>query len=187
MYDLSPEEFEHFVAAVWDARGFDTEVTQLSNDAGKDAIARKDGRRIGIQAKRYQQSNRVTGPEIQQYGSMLHDEAIDHVVIVTSSTFTNAAYRRAQEIDLDLVDGERLLTLADKYRDDLDPKSVEETPESTSSSDENGASGINLLTLPFKLIGIYLVVMLKFLKGYLKLVLWFFLLPIKLLKSVASD
>lgn len=187
MYDLSPEEFEHFVAAVWDARGYDTELTQLSNDGGKDAIARKKGRRIGIQAKRYQQSNRVTGPEIQQYGAMLHDEAIDEVVIVTSSTFTNAAYRRAQEINIDLVDGERLLTLADKYRDEMESKSVEKTSKSNPSSGESGGMETNLLTLPFKLIGVYLAVMLKFMKWYLKFMIGLLLLPVKLLKAVVGD
>lgn len=48
MMSLSPEEIEHFVADVWEVRGFETEVTQVSNDAGTDVVANRDGRRVAI-------------------------------------------------------------------------------------------------------------------------------------------
>lgn len=169
MLSLSPDEFEEFVADVWAARGYDTTVTQSSNDAGKDVIAKKDGRRVGIQVKRYRSTNRIGGPEIQQYGSLLHDEAIDEVGVVTSSTFTNAAYRRAQEIGIELVDGERLLTLADQYKGRSQTKSGNsESKPSTSSSTSNPAS---LLFLPLQFAAAVMTFTLKFAVWTMSLVL----------------
>lgn len=186
MLELSPDEFEEFVADVWAARGYETVVTQSSNDAGKDVVAKQNGRQVGIQAKRYRPSNRMGGPEIQQYGSLLHDETIDEVVIVTSSTFTNAAYRRAQEIGVELVDGERLLTLADRYQGEGTATGSSSTSSSGggsgSSSSQSGL--VALFALPFQLAFAFTVYALKvtvwFTSVALKLTVAYFVLILKL-------
>lgn len=174
MLDLTPIEFEEFVAAVWNARGFDTTVTQGSNDAGVDVIAKEDGGRIGIQAKRYRKSNRVGGPEVQQYSSLLHDETVDDVVVVTSSTFTNAAYRRAQETGVELVDGDRLLSLADQYRG---KGKTESSNESKSSSSSGMHPLVQLLVLPLQLSVTLMVISLKLTMGLFILFLKIFAAP----------
>ena len=187
MLSLSPDDFEEFVAEVWEARGFETRVTQSSKDAGKDVIAKKNGKRVAIQAKRYQPSNRVTSPEIQQYGSLLHDEAIDEVVIVTSSTFTNDAYRRAQEIGLDLIDGERLLTFGDKYQPSSNGSSGDRDTDSSKESKESIGATVNLLALPFKIIIAYFAIMTKFIIWYFKLMIGIILWPIKVLSDSSEE
>ena len=191
MMSLSPEEFEHFVADVWEARGFETEVTQVSNDAGTDVVAKRDGRRVAIQAKRYQRSNRVSGPEVQQYGSILHDETIDDVVIATSGTFTNAAYRRAQEIGVDLVDGERLLTLADRYSGSKQPETSTKSSDPPIKSESSSSSGSGIFDL---LIGFPIQLMIMGTKLAIsitiagtKLAIWMTLLPFKLLFGSNDD
>jgi hypothetical protein len=117
MRELDPEEFEHYVADLWAAQGWEVEVVQLSNDGGRDVVAKRDGERRVIQAKRYAESNYVGSEDIQQYSALLHDETVDSVSIVTTGRFTNSAYRRAQEMtaDMDLIDGDRLEDLADRY------------------------------------------------------------------------
>lgn len=89
----------------------------------------------------------MSGPEVQQYGSILHDETIDDVVIATSSTFTNAAYRPAQEIGVDLVDGERLLTLADRYSGSTHPETSSKSSDSSIKSESSSSSGAGIFEL----------------------------------------
>lgn len=130
MADMDPEEFESFVAAIWEARGYDTDTIQLSRDRGQDVVATRDGKRHVLQAKRHSSSNRVGGPDIQQYASILHDETVDGVTIVTSSSFTKPAYQRAAEMGVDLVEGRRLMDYADSYREQYKPGDGERPSES---------------------------------------------------------
>lgn len=114
-----PYEFEHFVADVWEAQGWTTDVRQASGDAGIDIVARRsapvDETHV-IQAKRYTGDNKVGGPEIQQYAALRQQVPdADAVVVVTSTGFTRAARDRARELNVKLVDGPALRELADRH------------------------------------------------------------------------
>lgn len=106
---LNPEEFESFVASVWSAMGWSTEVTQLSKDQGIDIVANKSGvvsEKVVIQAKRYNKCNKVGRPEIQQYNTLQQQVPdADSVIVVTSSDFTSEAISLAQELNLKTVHG----------------------------------------------------------------------------------
>lgn len=108
-------DFEHFVADLWSRMGWSTKVSQASVDAGIDVIASKDApypQKQLIQAKRYKSTNSVGGPDIQQYASLKHQEdSVDSVVVVTTSSFTNYAEERAEELNVKLVDGDDLVSL----------------------------------------------------------------------------
>lgn len=114
---LSGYGFEKFVAELWQRRGWDTTVTAGSNDKGIDIIATQNTpyhEKELIQAKRYHESNRVGGPEVQQYASLRHQEDnVDKVVVVTTSSFTDSAISIAKKANLKLVDAAGLAQLVD--------------------------------------------------------------------------
>lgn len=102
-------EFEHLVADVWQKKGWDTTVTQGSNDAGIDIIAEKDDlyhKKILIQAKRYSKGNNVGSQQVQQYYSLKDQEDnVDEVLIVTTSDFTDPARELAEKLNVKLING----------------------------------------------------------------------------------
>lgn len=101
--------FEEFIAKLWNRYGWETEVTAGSNDRGIDVIAEKHRpfeQKHLIQVKRWGSGNKVGGPEIQQYSSLLRrGEGIDAVVVVTTSSFSHQAKELASDLNVKLVDG----------------------------------------------------------------------------------
>lgn len=116
--EYDPYEFEHFVASVWGAQGWQTDVRQQSNDAGIDIVAIRDApveETHIIQVKRYTEANKVGGPEIQQYAALRQQvPEADAVIVVTSTGFTKAAKQRSRELNVKLVDGEDLIQMAER-------------------------------------------------------------------------
>lgn len=113
--DMDPYDFEHFVAELWEAEGWQTEVSQASNDKGVDIVAsRSDGlvdQKVAMQVKRYAEDNRIGRPDMQQYLSLKHQQTdIDAVVVVTTSSFNSNAEEYAAEQNMKLVDGQDLVS-----------------------------------------------------------------------------
>jgi len=149
MQQIDPYEFENFVAEVWDGRGWETEVSQGSNDMGVDVVAKKsDGlmeQKAVIQAKRYADGNKVGRPKIQQYHALKQQDAdADAAVVVTTSEFTRGAEEWAEEHNVKLIDGDQLVEIvADQGRYDLIDEyapSADELQEPTSSPSESTTS-----------------------------------------------
>lgn len=111
--NLDPYEFEHFVADLFEAQGWQTQVTPEENDRGVDIEAWKhDGlfeEKIAIQAKCYSKSNWVGRPEVQRYLALREqDPDVDAVVVVTTGWFSNAAREWSDELNIKLIDVDRL-------------------------------------------------------------------------------
>lgn len=114
---LDPYEFEHLVADLWEYIGWNTTVTNESQDGGVDIIARKDlpfPQKQLIQAKRYSQQNKVRREDVQQYSSLYlnrsseRDVGADVVAIVTTGNLTQPAREKAPELDVRIVTGDDL-------------------------------------------------------------------------------
>lgn len=115
LVSMDPYRFEQFVADLWERRGWRTEVSSESRDAGIDITARKynpfEQTQI-LQAKRYTSGNKVNSSEVQQYASLRQQVPdADSVIIVTTSEFTRDAQERASELNVKLVGGEELVQL----------------------------------------------------------------------------
>lgn len=110
---VDPYEFEQLVAALWDELGYQTTVTQSSKDKGVDVVARQSTpveQTVVIQAKRYGPNTKVGREEVQQYASLHRQEPdADLVVVVTTGAFTGPAMEAAGDLDVKLVDGDRLV------------------------------------------------------------------------------
>lgn len=115
-------EFEHFVADLWERRGWQTFVSQESSDRGVDitAVRSDDGfqTKAVIQAKRFQSDNRVGSPQIQQYASLREQEDADLGVVVTTSSFTDQAESLADDLNLKLVDINDLASVIEEQQSD---------------------------------------------------------------------
>lgn len=120
-------KFEKLVSDVWQEMGFETRVTQSSNDRGVDVIAEKDRpyhQKKIIQAKRYSEGNKVGSEEVQRYDSLRRQEDnVDEVIIVTTSSFTRPAERTADDLNVKPVDGHSFLEL---YQENMEKQEAEE-------------------------------------------------------------
>lgn len=146
LQEMDEYEFEYFVANLWEEMGWKTEVSQASVDAGIDVIATKDTpyrQKKVIQAKRYADSTTVGGPDIQQYASLKQQVPnADSVVIATTSSFTNSAESRANELNVKLVDGDDLVTMIedlDAY--DIVDEYLDITRKKTKQVSDHGKEG----------------------------------------------
>lgn len=142
---MDPYEFEHFVADLWDAQGWDTSVSQSSVDQGVDIIATKENpfpQKQVIQAKRYAENNTIGSPKVQQYSSLRQQEqGADVAVVVTTSGFSRQAEELAQDLNVELVDANGIYQLLNETgRFDLVSSYAPNSTESAAESSKNPES-----------------------------------------------
>ncbi|QKQ98080.1 hypothetical protein GKQ38_00890 [Candidatus Nanohaloarchaea archaeon] len=118
--EIDPYDFEEFVAKVWRGRGYEAEVTQGSQDRGIDVVAEKSepyNEKELIQVKRKGEGNKVSAPTVRKCSGLKNKNGVDKVLVVTSTDFTAQAKEEAEDYNLKLVDGRKLLEL---YEDNVE-------------------------------------------------------------------
>ena len=149
LQNTDPYEFEEFVADLWEDRGWETEVSQSSNDLGVDVIAEKsDGivaQKQVIQVKRYNSTNKIGRPEVQKYHALKEqDTSADAAVIVTTSEFTTTAEEWAEDNNVKLIDGADLVDLIhDRKRYDLVDKYAPTIESRDASAGKDGGVSVD--------------------------------------------
>lgn len=144
LQQMNEYRFEYLVADLWEEWGWQTIVTQRSNDGGVDVVAESrvpSPQKWLIQAKCY--SSSLSAPELREYaGLLLRNDDADRVVVVSTAGFTRPARKDSENYDrLQLIGGDTLVGEIDKRDsygildgyDDLQPEPVVETipdPES---------------------------------------------------------
>jgi HJR/Mrr/RecB family endonuclease len=102
--ELSGVEFETYVARVLKECGYeDIRGTPASGDQGADLIAKKDGRTIAIQVKRYE--GPVGNKAVQEVVAAVSFYGAQEGWVITNATFTQAANALAQKNNVKLIDG----------------------------------------------------------------------------------
>ncbi|WP_192918508.1 restriction endonuclease [Salinigranum salinum] len=105
-------EFEKAVADLFEQRGWETTVTNKSQDRGIDIIAERTDpfiEKMVIQAKKYALDNKIGSPDVQQYNSLRSQvDGTDKVIIVTTSSFTKQAKSVANDLNVKLIEGTTL-------------------------------------------------------------------------------
>jgi restriction system protein len=91
--DMSPQEFEHYCAAVLREMKWKARVTQASGDQGVDIVAEKRGMRIVIQCKKY--SKPVGNRAVQEIVAAIAHEGARRGVVVATADYTPAAVKLA--------------------------------------------------------------------------------------------
>jgi hypothetical protein len=110
---LSPVEFEHAIAQLLPHLGFgDVRRVGGANDRGIDIVCRDaDGSLVVGQCKRYDPSRRVGALAVQHLSAMAFQRRAHRGIFVTTAAYTASARRQADEFDIELIDGLRLVKL----------------------------------------------------------------------------
>ena len=122
--NLSPYEFEHFVAKLLREIGYSTKVTQKTGDYGVDIIAKKNSDTVAVQCKRFQEGNLVSNRDIQRILGARHIVNANKCLFVTTSKFTKQAIQQAKGCPIELWDKEILHNFVKKYLLDLEIKEI---------------------------------------------------------------
>lgn len=86
--ELSPEEFEHYVAAEFTAAGYKTDVTKYSGDGGIDIIMYRENKTYGVQCKMLSPDRFVDTADILCFLGALVNMRADGGFFVTTGKFT---------------------------------------------------------------------------------------------------
>ena len=105
---FTPDEFEYFIAYLFQEKGFDVEVTPQSNDYGVDVIAEDEESKIAIQVKRKKPGNTVGSKTVRETLGSMHKQNADKSILVTTSSFTNPAKEQSRDSPIQLWDREIL-------------------------------------------------------------------------------
>jgi Predicted endonuclease distantly related to archaeal Holliday junction resolvase and Mrr-like restriction enzymes len=124
--EVSPYEFEEFVAELWGAIGWDATVTSGSADGNIDVIAEHDmatgeGRknREMIQVKQKSKGNKVGVKTVRATRGSERVNPRDRLVIVTTGTFTSVARDAAEKNDVELIDKNKLEEMIREHKGDI--------------------------------------------------------------------
>jgi len=115
--DLTPGDFEQFVADVFAAAGWTGVELTVPNkeyehgDGGVDIFAKREGRRFAIEVKQRNPATTVGITALNQLvtGARLAD--VSHLILVTNAYFTSEVRVRALKLGVELVDRDRLESL----------------------------------------------------------------------------
>lgn len=113
-YKQRPQDFERFVAELYEYFGYHTEVTPAARDAGKDVIMTKGLKRYVVEVKLYGSNNKITRPQVQKLHAAMHDTKSHGAIFVTTSSFSRDAIAYAERNGIELVDGLQLVELIQK-------------------------------------------------------------------------
>jgi hypothetical protein len=116
---LDPIEFENLVKALLIKMGFNATTTKASGDGGIDIIAINEQPIIGgkylIQCKKYAIGNNVGEPVIRELYGVMHAENANKGILISTSDFSKQAITFAQDKAIELINGNSLMTLFNKY------------------------------------------------------------------------
>jgi hypothetical protein len=101
---MDPQPFECAIAELFRRLGYEVVQTPFSNDGGKDAIAKKAGKKYLIECKRYAPNNSIGRRDVQVFVAAMQDEKADGGFYVNTGIFTRTATEYAAKNRIDLYD-----------------------------------------------------------------------------------
>lgn len=103
---INPYEYEHLIANAMRAMNWKATVTQGSGDGGVDVIAKKNGKTLVIQCKKY--SNNVGYDAVKEAFTGRAYYNADFAAVVTNSAYTRAAIEKGGKLGVQLITHENL-------------------------------------------------------------------------------
>ena len=100
--EFTPFGFERFISQLFGEMGYEVWPTRRTGDYGVDIIAKKEGIKIGIQAKRFERRNLVGAPDVQKTLGSRFKYNVDKCILITTSDFTPQAREQARNAPIEL-------------------------------------------------------------------------------------
>jgi HJR/Mrr/RecB family endonuclease len=126
-FEMAPEQFENAVAELFRQLGYQVTQTPYSNDRGKDAIARKDGKKYLIECKRYAPENTIGRRDLQILVAAMKEENAEGGFYVNTGRFASTAPAYAAQNQIELYDRANLPALVNSafpVREDISSASA---------------------------------------------------------------
>lgn len=99
---MTPTEYEHHVANLLRAEGWDARVTPPRRDFGLDIVGGRPGRRLGVQVKMYGTGRPVNAQMVMQlYGAAKYQDCSE-VMLVTDGRVLDDARRVAEKLKIEI-------------------------------------------------------------------------------------
>lgn len=121
LQQLDPFQFERLCGKLFENMEFeDVQVTQRSGDGGIDGhgdlIFGLIRFQVVFQAKKYAAGNTVGAPDIQKLAGAKQQFGAEKAVFITTSSFSRQAKESAKNLGIELINGDRLVELLQKYK-----------------------------------------------------------------------
>lgn len=122
VHDLSPRQYEEFLADLLDDMGYEVELTPATRDGGKDIMAymNTDHGKILclVEAKKYRPDRTVGVSLVRELFGTLTDANATSAMLVTTSSFSPdaKAFQQRHEYKLALRDYDNVVAWIDRYR-----------------------------------------------------------------------
>lgn len=100
--NMSGEDFEKYLKAGFERKGYKVELTPGSNDYGADLVLTRKGETTVVQAKRYEAN--VGNKAVQEVVAARAYYEAEKAMVVTNSYFTKQAVKLAEANDVELWD-----------------------------------------------------------------------------------
>lgn len=113
---MSSEKLKRYVAIAWRNRGYTAEI-QFNNLEYIDVIASSSEEVIAISARRKREEDRVSEDAVKRFAKSSQKQGADRRVMVTSSYFTESACETADQLGVELLDGESLAQIFTRCED----------------------------------------------------------------------
>ncbi len=102
-------EIVHYLKSLFEKQGYETELSEDSNELASDLIIRKGARKYIVQTKL--KDNNVGVKAIQEVLWEVRNYEANGAILITNQYFTSSAKRLAQSKDIKLIDRDELMKM----------------------------------------------------------------------------
>ena len=107
---MHPFKFEDYVAKLYKNMGYSVKQTKRTGDGGKDIVATKNGQTYFVECKRY--SDPINVHKMRDFvGACVLGGKDVKGIYDTTSSFTNDAKSAANRIGIQMIDGNKLMSM----------------------------------------------------------------------------
>ena len=116
---FSSQEFEHYVAGLFRAQGWQAKVVGGPADGGVDIQLSAEGQKAVVQVKQYLSGRAVSVKEVREFAAVINRAGANEGYFVTAGPFTKPALDWAKIEPMTLVDGDELARWAEETRQNV--------------------------------------------------------------------
>ena len=113
-YSEKPTNFEGLCSELFESLGYAAKQTPPTNDGGYDILLSKGAEKTIVECKCYSIEHRVGRPSIQKLVGANNIVLANKMLFITTSDFSVAAISYAEEVGVELINGNKSMELLDK-------------------------------------------------------------------------